>query len=141
MGCSMACTEDTPAKPGKLILKDKNPSQIERDPKFYYKVTFLARPRHIHMTSSVDNTDCYITKFKPECPIQDVEKKKLTLNSKLIKINDILVEGCDIDVIGNYLETEKLPMKVLLAHPEGLNPDEVPAREPENIPMNREKKE
>merc|ERR1719317_639764 len=104
----------------------------ERDTKHYYEITFRSRPLHITLTSSQNNIDGYITSFEKDCPIVDI-KKKLTLNSKVIKVNDVLVEGCEVTEIARHLSNESLPIKLVLAHPEGLEGDELPDLDPETI--------
>jgi len=108
------------------------PSRKKRDSKYYYEITFNSRPLYITLTSTQDNTDGYITNFKKVIPIKDAEKK-ITLNSKVIKINGMLVEGCDITEIARILSNQEVPIKMLLAHPDGLKRDEVPDLDPKNI--------
>merc|ERR1719412_1457025 len=101
----------------------------KRNKKHYYDVVFPSRPLHITLTSSKDNNDGYITAVEDECPVD----KPIALNSKVVYVNGVLVEGCEVTDIAKHLSQGRLPLKLKLCKPEGLYEDEVPDLDPRTI--------
>jgi len=133
MGCCFSARESTPASALETYHKRVGPHLVDRDKKYYYTISFLSRPLYITLTSSKGNTDGYITGIDDRCPVEDA-KNTVVLHSKIIYIDDVLVEGCDISFIANYLQTAALPMALTLAHPDGLQAGfEVPDVDPHTV--------
>jgi len=131
MGCVGSKSASGPPKNG-VYEEASGPKFVERDERHFYDISFASRPLHITLTSSKDNTDGYITSFDKDCPVEDAQNAVI-LNSKVIKINGELVEGCEVTVIARHLQTGTLPLKLTMAKPDGLNSDEVPDMQPETV--------
>ena len=127
MGCCMSQKAKPPLSPDSV-----GPRLRERDEQYFYELTFPSRPLHVTLTSSKYNTDGYITAFQKDCPIQDIAEK-LAINSKVIKVNGTVVEGCEVTLIAKALADGKLPIRMLLAHPDGLKSGECPENDPDTI--------
>jgi len=127
MGCSACFADDPPGQPESTML-----STILRDKKHIYKVTFPTRPLYITLTSSKYNNGGYITAFDRLCPVENA-KENIVLQSKVIYVNDLLVEVSDMSVIAYCLQQATLPMTLTLVHPEGLGDKEVPDMNPDTI--------
>merc|ERR1719474_229884 len=113
MGCCCGGSKPNAFKENLETLTGLSPCMRERDSKYYYELTFTSKPLHITITSSKENCDAYVTAFDKDCPIPDVGEK-LALNSKLIKVNGNLVEGCLVTMVAKQLAEGKLPMRLLL---------------------------
>lgn len=132
MGC--CASSSTPGAPAdtEAAMKRLGPFLVKRDRKHNYDVIFPSKPLFITLTSSRDNTDGYITAIDKSCPVKNTEEC-LALNSKVIYVNGNLVEGCEVTVIARHLKNGKLPLRLTLVHPEGLEDNEVPDLKPETF--------
>jgi hypothetical protein len=97
----------------------------ERDQKYFYEVTFPSQPLFLTMTSSKTKVDGYVTDWSEKCPVKD----DLVKNSKVIYVNEVLVEGCLVSTIAKHVVFGAIPLTITLARPEGLMPSEVPDKE------------
>jgi hypothetical protein len=97
----------------------------DREQKYFYDVTFVSRPLFITVTSDKTNFDGYVTDWSDKCPVKD----DLVKNSKVIYVNEVLVEGCPVSTIAKHL-SKAVPLTIILASPEGLMPSEVPDLKP-----------
>jgi len=113
--------------------KNQKPKLREREKKFCYDITFNSRPLYISVTSSTTNMNGYVTAIAEECAVKD----KLIVGSKVIYINEILVEGQGILEIAKHLRVGNIPLKLTMVRPEGLMSDEAPEKEPESIVLFR----
>lgn len=121
MGCCSSTSGDTELNPS--ALRDIQAARV-RKPKYMYYVTFNSRPLNIELTSSRQK-DAYVTGLKDNCPLVNAEKV-LAINSKIIKVNNINVEGLEMSEIAKHLARVELPLRLQLIRPEGLEEDEVP---------------
>lgn len=136
MGCG--CSNDdvnggVPSKDGAAYasegIEPPVANQRKRNKKHYYVVHFPRRPLHITLTSSKDNNDGYITAVEEQCPVDS----PIAINSKVIFVNGVLVEGLEVQEIAKHLSSGQLPLKLKLCHPNGLERDEVPDIDPRTI--------
>jgi len=97
----------------------------ERKTEWKYDIIFSKKPLGITITAGRQNIDCYITEINKSCSLENAHEW-ITLNSKLIKINGNVVEGCDTTIVAEQLRSGKMPMRLTLKHPKGLSDDEVP---------------
>jgi len=135
MGCCWLCfaKDDTQRhSPQHANLMTAEPCMIIRDKKHIYEVIFPRRPLYITITSSKRNDGGYITAYDRLCPVEDA-KENIVLQSKVICVNGILVEGCNVSVIANRLKEAKMPITLTLVHPDGLGHKEVPDMKPGTI--------
>jgi len=135
MGCCSPCfaEDDTPRRVAQRTnMMPSEPCIIIRDKKHIYEVTFPRRPLYITITSSKNNNGGYITAFDRLCPVEDA-KENIVLQSKVIFVNGILVEGCNVSVIANRLKEATMPITLTLVHPDGLGHNEVPDMKPGTI--------
>jgi len=130
MGC--CATNGVVDRQSGMAYFSPRPFKKPRDEKFYYEISVPSRPLFLTLTSALGNIDGYVTALNKECPVANAENVIAT-NSKLIFVNGNLVEGCEISTIAEYLNTSTLPLRLVLAHPNGLEPDEHPDLEPEII--------
>ena len=125
MGCCVAATSPgTPDETG-VAMKQPGPFLIKRDKKYHYDVIFPSKPLDITMTSSKSAIDGYITGVHKMCPVENA-KETIKINSKVIYVNGILVEGCKVTEIAEHLKNAKLPLRLSLVYPAGLCEREVP---------------
>jgi len=113
--------------------KNLKPRLREREKKFFYDITFKSRPLYISVTSSTTNINGYVTAIAEECAVKD----KIIIGSKVIYINEVLVEGQGILQIAKHLRGGNIPLKLTMVRPEGLMSDEAPEKEPESIVLFR----
>lgn len=131
-GCSNDDVKATPTK-GAAYASEGLEAPVaklrKRAKKHYYVVEFPKRPLHITLTSSKDNNDGYITAVEDQCPVDTT----IAINSKVIFVNGVLVEGLEVQEIAKHLSSGKLPLKLKLCHPHGLERDEKPDIYPRTI--------
>jgi len=130
MGCCTT-TDKVSASPGQDVHLMAGPL-TKRNKKHVYEVTFPTRPLYIHLTSSEANIDGYITMVHKKCPVEAAQEQ-IVLNSKVIYVNSLLVEGYKIDLIAKRMKEAILPIKLILVHPDGLGNSEGPVYQPESI--------
>jgi hypothetical protein len=106
--------------------------QKPREKEFLYEIIFPSRPFYVTITSASNHIDGYITAVDKLCPVENPEQA-IVLNSKVIYVNEILVEGYHIEVIAAFLMNASLPLKLILCKPDGLENNETPEMEPERI--------
>jgi len=128
-GCctSFEVLRDRPSKDVYTGLKGSQLKLRKRNRRFFYDVIFDNRPLHITITAGKKDKDGYITAMDSICP---VPKEMIAINSKVVCVNSILVEGSSIREIGTLLTTQPLPLRLTMVNPDGLHPDEGPNLEP-----------
>jgi len=132
MGCFCSNSLTPGGPPGGDSAMKTGPLLIERDSKHVYEIVFNSKPLHITLTSAKDNSNGYITQINEMCPVEGA-LENIALNSKVTYVNGTLVEGCEVTVIAMQLKEAKIPLKLTLVHPEGLNAHEVPDLEPDTV--------
>merc|ERR1719334_1077254 len=96
--CSSSGPRDRPSKDVYVGARKKHhPRLTKRDRRYFYDVIFPSRPLHITLTSSINDSDGYITAIDTICP---VPSEMIAINSKVVSVNGILVEGRGITDIG-----------------------------------------
>jgi len=130
MGCFSSREASGPPVHG--VYKEAGPKLVKRGEEHFYDISFPSRPLHITLTSSWQNIDGYITSVDLRCPVEDAQNT-IVVNSKVVYVNGELVEGCDVTVIADHLQNGQLPLKLTMAHPDGLASDEVPDMEPQTV--------
>merc|ERR1719193_1586182 len=134
MVTSSKCTSNVKSE-ALAVYSQKNlkPRLREREKKFFYDITFKSRPLYISVTSSTTNMNGYVTAIADECAMKD----KIIVGSKLIYINQVLVENQGILEIAKHLQGGNIPLKLTMVRPEGLMSDEAPEKEPESTVLFR----
>jgi len=89
----------------------------ERDPKHMFMIILRQRPFGFVLTPAIGGTQAYVTK-------KAIRWANLPLNSKLLKVNERVVEMLPINDINSLVDNTVLPLNLTFCEPDGLQKDE-----------------